>query len=162
MNLRFKKKWTVIVFTLLVVISTGLFWYKSFQTPGMKINCSTILHYDHANPDYVTTIEITFRLDRDYGGLVVLSGNIDTAAGRQNISRNIIFDYDVKELGEIIISNMSYIKTHRDNADDDILMKNFFFVPEDTERQLRLSSLRNAWLLGNPQSPFALCVNKKD
>ncbi|ECL2126665.1 hypothetical protein FSE01_22235 [Salmonella enterica subsp. enterica] len=160
MKAKFKKRWEMLII-LLLIISAGLLWHKSVQRPGMKINCSTILHYDHVDPDHVSSLEMTFRLDRDYEGLAVLSGRIETAAGRQIISRNITFDYDVKVPGEIVVRNMNYIKTLRDNADDDIFTRSFFFVSEGTERQLRLNPLGNAWLLGNQQSPFALCVNKK-
>ena len=161
MKVKPEKKWIAIVTSGLIIISAGLLWHKSAQKPGIKVNCSTILHYDHAKPDYISTLELTFRLDSDFEGLVVLSGSIDTATGRQTVSRNIMFDYDIKVPGEIIVRNMSYIKTSRDNADDEIIKQSFFFVPEGTERQLRLSPLGNAWLLGNPQSPFVLCVNQK-
>lgn len=156
-----EKKWIILTITALLLIAAALLWHKSTQRTGMDINCSTILHYDHARPDYISSLEMTFRLARDYEGLVMLSGHIDTATGRQIVSRNITFDYAVKVPGEIVVSNMHYIKTNRDTAQDDILSQSFFFVPEGTERQLRLSPLSNAWLLGNPQSPFALCVNKK-
>ncbi|HBW2765519.1 TPA: hypothetical protein MEW02_003464 [Klebsiella pneumoniae] len=162
MKTKSEKKWIIMIISALIMIPAGLLWYKSSQRSGMKVNCSTILHYDHAKPDYISTLELTFRLDSDFEGLVVLSGNIDAAGGRQTVSRNITFDYDVKFPGEINVRNMRYIKTSRDNADDEILMKSFFFVPEGTERQLRVSPLGNAWLLGNPQSPFALCVSQKN
>lgn len=162
MKTKSEKKWIIMIISALIMIPAGLLWHKSTQRPGMKVNCSTILHYDHAKPDYISTLELTFRLDSDFEGLVVLSGSIDTTTGRQTVSRNITFDYDVKAPGEIVVSNMRHIKTARDTADDEIIKKNFFFVPEGTERQLRLSPLGNAWLLGNPQSPFALCVNQKN
>lgn len=161
MNAGFKKKWIASITFLLISIIAGLMWHKRTQGPGLTINCSTILHYDHAKPDYISTLELTFRLESDFEGLVVLSGSIDTAKGRQTVSRNITFDYDIKAPGEIVVSNMRHIKTARDTAADAIIEKSFFFVPEGTERQLRLSSSGNAWLLGNPQSPFALCVNQK-
>ncbi|HHA2302550.1 hypothetical protein I4P06_21370 [Enterobacter asburiae] len=161
MNAEFKKKWVAVVTFGLFIISTGIMLYKRLQQPGLNINCSTILHYDHSNPDYISTLELTFRLDSDFEGLVVLSGNINTATGRQTVSRNITFDYNIKAPGEIVVSDMRHIKTARDTADDEIIKKSFFFVPEGTERQLRLSPSGNAWLLGNPQSPFALCVNQK-
>lgn len=162
MNAGFKKKWITLLISGLIIITAGLTWLKRSQKPGLTINCSTILHYDHANPDYISTLELTFRLDSDFEGLVVLSGSIETASGKQTVSRNIMFDYDIKTPGEIVVSNMRHIKTARDTANDEIIEKSFFFVPEGTERQLRLSSTANAWLLGNPQSPFALCVNKKN
>lgn len=161
MNAEFKKKWIAVIISGLLIIITGLMLYKRLQQPGLNINCSTILHYDHSNPDYISTLELTFRLDSDFEGLVVLSGNIDTATGRQTVSRNITFDYNIKAPGEIVVRDMRHIKTARDTADDEIIKKSFFFVPEGTERQLRLSTSGNAWLLGNPQSPFALCVNQK-
>ncbi|WKW40319.1 hypothetical protein [Enterobacter mori] len=161
MNAGFKNKWIVLIISGLIIVTAGLVWLKRSQKPGLKINCSTILHYDHAKPDYISTLELTFRLDSDFDGLVVLSGSIDTATGRQTVSRNITFDYDIKTPGEIVVSNMRHIKTARDTADDEIIKKSFFFVHEDTGRQLRLNPLGNAWLLGNPQSPFALCVNQK-
>lgn len=86
---------------------------------------------------------------------------LDLFARKPAGSRNITFDYDIKTPGEIVVSNMHHIKTARGNAADEIIKKSFFFVHEDTGRQLRLSPLGNAWLLGNPQSPFALCVNQK-
>lgn len=161
MNEGFKKKWIAVVTFGLIIISAGLLWLKHAHKSGLNINCSTILHFDHANPDFISTLELTFRLDSDFEGLVVLSGNIDTATGRQTVSRHITFDYDIKVPGEIVVSNMRHIKTTRDTAADEIIENGFFFVPEGTERQLRLSSTANAWLLGNPQSPFALCVNQK-
>lgn len=162
MHVSLKKGALVTTVTLLMITAAGLLWHKKSQQPGIKINCSTILHYDHASPNYVSSLEMTFRLDKDYEGLVVLSGYFDTPTGRQTIARNIQFDYSVKTPGEITVRNMSYIKTLRDNAHDEIVKNSFFFVPEGTERQLRLNPLSNAWLLGNPQSTFALCVNKKD
>ncbi|MBS6003267.1 MAG: hypothetical protein KIC48_12230 [Citrobacter sp.] len=36
---------------------------------------------------------------------------------------------------------LRHIKTARDTADDKIIKKNFFFVPEDTGRQLGISHL---------------------
>ena len=148
--------------TLLMMIAAGSVLYKRSQQTGLKLNCSTILHYNHAHPNYTANLEIAFRLDKDYEGLVILSGYIDTPSGRQTIARNIRFDYGVKTPGEIIIRNMSYIKKFRDNAHDEIVKNSFFFTPEGSERLLRLKPLSNAWLLGNPQSPFALCVNNKD
>lgn len=161
MNAGFKKKWITLLISGLIIITAGLTWLKRSQKPGLTINCSTILHYDHAKPDYISTLELTFRLESDFEGLVVLSGSIDTARGRQTVSRNITFDYDIKTPGEIVVSNMRHIKTARDTADDEIIKKSFFFVPDNSERQLRLNATANAWLLGNPQSPFALCVNQK-
>lgn len=161
MKAKAEKKWIIKIISALIIISAGLLWHKSTQKPGMEINCSAILHYDHVDPDYVSALEMTFRLDSDYEGLVVLSGSIATATGKQTVSRNITFDYNVKVPGEIIIRNMKYIKTFRDTAQDDILTRGFFYVPDGTERQLRLNPLGNAWLLGNQQSPFALCINKK-
>lgn len=43
-------------------------------------------------PYYISTLELTFRLECDFEGLVVLSGIIDTATGRQTVPRNITFD----------------------------------------------------------------------
>ncbi|WP_210454250.1 hypothetical protein [Pantoea ananatis] len=161
MNAEFKKKWIALITSGLIIMTAGLVWLKHSQKPGLKINCSTIIHYDHAKPDHISTLEFTFRLESDFEGLVVLSGNIDTATGRQTVSRNITFDYDIKTPGEIVVSNMRHIKTARDTADDEIIKKSFFIVPDNSERQLRLNATANAWLLGNPLSPFALCVNQK-
>lgn len=160
MQLNINKKSVIPLLVLLLISSGCLLWFKGLQKPGLEINCATILHYDHADPDFLTTLELTFRLDRDYEGLVILSGIIKTRTGEQAISRNIMFDYAIKTPGEIVVQNMKYVKTQRDTADDEYLMKGFFYVPEGAKRQLRLNPLNNAWLIGNPQSPVALCVNK--
>lgn len=162
MKAKSERRTHVLIITIMLMVSAILLWHKSTRDSGVEINCSTILRYNHANPDYVSTLEMIFRLDRDYEGLVMLSGNIETATGRQTVSRNITFDYAVKVPGEIILSKMNYIKTIRDTAQDDIITRSFFFVPEGSERQLRVNPLGNAWLLGNPQSPFAICVNKRN
>lgn len=161
MKVKPKKMWIIMIISASIV-AVGLLWLKSIQRPGMNINCSTILHYDHAAPDYVSTLEFTFRLERDYEGLVLLSGIINVSSDKQIVSRNIAFNYDIKTPGEILVRNTRYIKTSRDTASDDIINRSFLYVPEGTERQLKLSPLGNAWLLGNPQSPFALCVNRKN
>lgn len=161
MKAKSEKKWLILIILVLMMTSAVLLWHKNGQQPGMNINCSTIILYQDTTEPVHSALEMTLRLNSDYEGLVVLSGSVETATGKQTVSRNITFDYAVKIPGEILVQNMRYIKTPRDTAYDDIFTKNFFFVPENTERQLRINSLNNAWLLGNPQSPFALCVNKK-
>lgn len=160
MKVKLDKKWWVLAFLFLLFLSAAMLWRKWFYTTGMEIHCATTLHYDHAEPDFIATLEMNFRLDKNYEGLVILSGVIETKTGEQIIARNITFDYDVKKQGEVNVRNMVYKKMRRDTANDDYWATSFFYVPEGTSRQLQLTYIGNAWLIGNQYSPVALCVNK--
>jgi hypothetical protein len=118
------------------------------------------MQYHHQSPAFSATVEFIFRLEEDHDGYAILSGNIHSARDIQVISRTVHFNYVMKRPGEIEISDMRYAKSPRDTADDDSFRYSFFYVPEGDVRHLRIGPLRNGWLIGNPQSPFALCLNK--
>ncbi|HHF0155408.1 TPA: hypothetical protein ACPHTL_003974, partial [Enterobacter roggenkampii] len=101
-----------------------------------------------------------FRLDKNHDGQAVLSGNIQSARGVNVISRTILFSYEMNRPGEIALTDTRYVKNPRDTADDDSFKSSFFYVPEGTVRQLKIEPTGNGWLIGNLQSPFALCVNR--
>ncbi|MBB1200221.1 hypothetical protein EGM70_07940 [Enterobacteriaceae bacterium 89] len=143
----------------MLILSLAIFVYHRFRTPGHDVNCSTILHYDHRDPDFVSTVEMNLRLKEDRSGFVVLSGNVHSENEASVVSRRVEFDYEITSPGEISIRNLNYVKNRRDTTSDDFFKKSFFFTQQGTHRQMRLSPYGNAWLMGNPQSPFALCVN---
>ena len=155
------KKTGLIALLLLVVLTLSVWFYvhKRQNQNYLKVNCSTILRYNHYEPDFVATLEFIFRLDKNHDGQAVLSGNIQSARGVNVISRTILFSYEMNRPGEIAITDTRYVKNPRDTADDDSFKSSFFYVPEGTVRQLKIEPTGNGWLIGNLQSPFALCVN---
>lgn len=156
------KKTGLIALLLLVVLALSVWFYvhKRQNQNYLKVNCSTILRYNHYEPDFVATLEFVFRLDKNHEGQAVLSGNIQSARGVHVISRTILFSYEMNRPGEIALTNTRYVKNPRDTADDDSFKSSFFYVPEGTVRQLKIEPTGNGWLIGNLQSPFALCVNR--
>ena len=156
------KKTGLIALLLLVVLTLSVWFYvhKRQNQNYLKVNCSTILRYNHYEPDFVATLEFIFRLDKNHDGQAVLSGNIQSARGVNVISRTILFSYEMNRPGEIALTDTRYVKNPRDTADDDSFKSSFFYVPEGTVRQLKIEPTGNGWLIGNLQSPFALCVNR--
>ncbi|MGM8448381.1 hypothetical protein ACS6GG_09810 [Enterobacter bugandensis] len=155
---------TRIILVLLIILflsATAYLIYTRQQTPGLEVNCSTVIHYDNMAPVFVSSLELHFRLHDNHTGRAVLSGNIDDGNNITLISRSIVFDYEISAPGEISVSNLRYLKNTRDTASDDYFRNSFFYAREGTNRLLRLSPLNNGWLLGNLQSSFAICVNKQ-
>jgi hypothetical protein len=157
------KKTGLIAILLLTVLALSVWFYvhKRQNQNYLKVNCSTILRYNHQEPDFVATLDMVFRLDENHDGQAVLSGNIRSETGAQVISRTILFNYEMDRPGEISIMDTRYVKTHRDTADEESFKNSFFYVPDGTARQLRVEPSSNGWLIGNLQSPFALCVNRE-
>lgn len=156
------KKAVTVAVILLTVLAVSVWFYTTMRQKQMalSVNCSSIIKYHHQTPDFTATLEFVFRLEKSLDGYAVLSGNIHTSKGVQVISRTVHFNYMVNRPGEIEISNMRDVKNVRDTADDDSFRGNFFYVPEGAARQMRINPLHNGWLIGNLQSPFALCVNR--
>ncbi|MDE4079273.1 MULTISPECIES: hypothetical protein [Enterobacter cloacae complex] len=157
------KKTGLIAILLLVVLVLSVWFYvhKRQNQNFLKVNCSTILRYNHQDPDFVATLDLVFRLDENHDGQAVLSGNIHSDKGSNIISRTVLFSYEMNRPGEISIMDTRYVKTHRDTADEESFKSSFFYVPDGTVRQLRVEPSNNGWLIGNLQSPFALCVNRE-
>jgi hypothetical protein len=161
MNAVNKRTRTVIVVLLIILVLSACFYGYMRQKQGaLNVRCSSHMQYHHQSPAFSATVEFIFRLEEDHDGYAILSGNIHSARDIQVISRTVHFNYVMKRPGEIEISDMRYAKSPRDTADDDSFRYSFFYVPEGDVRHLRIGPLRNGWLIGNPQSPFALCLNK--
>ncbi len=161
MNAISKKRRTAAVILLaFLALSAWFFLHMHQKQAGLNVNCSSIIRYNHQAPDFTASLEFVFRLEKNLNGYAVLSGNIHSARGTHVISRTVHFSYVVSRPDEIEISDMRYIKNPRDTADDESFRRSFFYVPEGAMRQLRISPSRNGWLLGNIQSPFALCVRR--
>ena len=161
MNATNKKYGIVAVILLTLLALSAWFFVHMRQKQGaLNVNCSTILQYNHQAPNFTATLEYIFRLEKNLDGYVVISGNIHSERGVHVVSRTIHFNYVMNWPGEIEISDMRYIKNARDTADDESFKRSFFYVPEGAVRQLRINPSRNGWLMGNLQSPFALCVNR--
>lgn len=157
------KKTGLIALLLLVVLALSVWFYvhKRQNQNFLKVNCSTILRYNHQDPNFVATLDLVFRLDENHDGQAVLSGNIHSDKGSKIISRTVLFNYEMNRPGEITIMETRYLKNPRDTADEESFKSSFFYVPDGTVRQLRVEPSKNGWLLGNLQSPFALCVNRE-
>ncbi|EQA6227443.1 hypothetical protein ACX5CW_004108 [Enterobacter ludwigii] len=161
MNVISKKNGTVaIILIVLLTLSAWFFLHMRQKQAAMNVNCSSIIQYNHQAPDFTASLEFVFRLEENLDGYTVLSGNIHSARGTHVISRTVHFSYVMNRPGEIEISDMRYIKNPRDTADDESFRRSFFYVPEGAVRQLRINPSRNGWLIGNLQSPFALCVSR--
>ena len=161
MNAISKKGKTAAVILLALLALSAWFYLHMRQNQGaLNINCSTIIEYHHQAPDFDSTLELVFRLEENLEGYAMLAGNTHSDRGTDVISRTIHFSYVMKRPGEIEIADMRYVRNARDTADDDSFRRNFFYVPEGAVRQLRLQPVSNGWLLGNVQSPFALCVSR--
>ena len=147
---------------LVMASSIGFYMYMLKRQNGMDVDCNTIIRYNHLNPDFTATLNLVFRLDKQFAGQVVLSGYINSEGSPETVvSRTIHFGYEVNRLGEISVKNVHYVKKSQDTTSDEIFRQGFFYVPEGTVRQLRINPLLNGWLIENLQSPFALCVNKE-
>ncbi|EHG7890832.1 MULTISPECIES: hypothetical protein [Citrobacter] len=157
------KKTGLIAILLLVVLALSVWFYvhKRQNQNYLKVNCSTIIRYNHQDPDFVAMLDLVFRLDENHDGQAILSGNIYSEKGAKFISRTALFSYEINRPGEISIMDMRYLKNPRDTADEESFKSSFFYVPDGTVRQLRVEPSNNGWLLGNLQSPFALCVNRE-
>ncbi|WP_431625394.1 hypothetical protein [Enterobacter chuandaensis] len=146
--------------TAIFFAGCGVVLYHHLIADGIRVNCSALIQYDHRGPDFASVVEVNFRLFKNNTGRATLSGTINTAGEKQTISRSIAFAWDALYSDEIAVHSFAYIKNIKDSAMDDIFKKSFLYAPEGASRQLRLSPLKNAWLIGNVQSPFALCINK--
>lgn len=152
--------WPVGFSLLILVFSLWFYMHMRQQQNGMSVNCSTIISYNHKVPDFIASLDMIFRLDKNSHGQVILSGNMHSERGVETISRTILFNYEVNRPGEISVKDMHYAKNPRDTASDESFINGFFYVPEGTTRLLRINPLVNGWLIENMQSPFALCVNR--
>lgn len=150
------------VFIAIFLASLAIALYTPYPNSGLDLNCSTTIHYDHKDPDFTSMIELNLRLFKNRTGRAILAGRINANDEIQTISRSIVFNYDMTHPDEISVRNFDYIKNTRDTANDAFIRSNFFYAPEGVTRQMRLTPSENAWLIGNLQSPFALCVNKYD
>lgn len=146
--------------TAILLAGCGAVLYHHHTSPGIRVNCSALIQYDHREPDFTSVVEVNFRLFKNNTGRATLSGTINTPGERQTISRSIAFAWDALSPDEITLHSFAYIKNIKDSARDEIFKKSFLYAPKGASRQLRLSPLKNAWLIGNVQSPFALCINK--
>ena len=151
---------TFIILLTLLVLSVMFFLHMRQKQGVLNVNCSSVIQYHHKSPDFTASLEFILRLEKNLDGYAVLSGNLHSGRSVQVISRTVRFSYEVNRPDEIEIANMHYVKNTRDTADDDSFRHSFFYVPEGGVRQLRINPSRNGWLVGNPQSPFALCVNR--
>lgn len=156
------KKIGVLAVILIIILALSVWFYVHMhqKQSALNVNCSTIVRYNHHEPDFIATLEFVFRLDINHDGQVVLSGNIQSDKGVNVISRTILFSYEMNRPGEISLTDTRYVKNPRDTADDESFKSSFFYVPEGTVRQLKIEPTSNGWLIGNLQSPFALCVNR--
>lgn len=100
------------------------------------------------------------RLDKNHDGQAVLSGNIQSDRGVCIISRTILFSHEMNRPDEISLIDTRYVKNPRDIADGESFKSSFLYIPEGTVRQLKIKPTSNGWLIGNLQSPYALCVNR--
>lgn len=163
MNALIKQTGLITILLLLVLaLSVWFYVHKRQNQNYLKVNCSTILRYNHQDPEFVATLDLVFRLNENHDGQAVLSGNIHSDKGAKVISRTVLFNYEMNRPGEISIMDTRYVKNPRDTADEESFRSSFFYVPEGTVRQLIVERSNNGWLLGNLQSPFALCVNRAD
>ncbi|MGU3412523.1 hypothetical protein ACLBW0_02585 [Enterobacteriaceae bacterium C34A] len=161
MNAVNKKNRTVVIISLMILALSALFsGYIRQKEKGLNVSCSSHIRYHHQSPAFSAALEFDFRLEEDHDGYAILSGNIHSAQDIQVISRTVHFSYVMKRPGEIEISDMRYAKNPRDTADDDSFRYSFFYVPDGSTRQLKINSLRNGWLIGNPQSPFTFCISR--
>ena len=156
------KKTGMLAVILIVILAFSVWFYVHMhqKQSALNVNCSTIVRYNHHEPDFIATLEFVFRLDKNHDGQAVLSGNIQSDRGVNVISRTILFSYEMNRPGEISLTDTRYVKNPRDTADDESFKSSFFYVPEGTVRQLKIEPTNNGWLIGNLQSPFALCVNR--
>lgn len=156
------KKTGMLAVILIVILAFSVWFYVHMhqKQSALNVNCSTIVRYNHHEPDFIATLEFVFRLDKNHDGQAVLSGNIQSDKGVDVISRTILFSYEMNRPGEISLTDTRYVKNPRDTADDESFKSSFFYVPEGTVRQLKIEPTSNGWLIGNLQSPFALCVNR--
>lgn len=96
---------------LLVMASSIVFYiYKLDRQNGMDIDCSTSIRYNHLNPEFNATLNLIFRLDKQFSGQVMLSGNINSGDRAEIVSRTIHFSYEVNRPGEISVKHMYYVK----------------------------------------------------
>lgn len=156
------KKTGMLAVILIVILALSVWFYVHMhqKQSALNVNCSTIVRYNHHEPDFIATLEFVFRLDINHNGQAVLSGNIQSDKGVNVISRTILFSYEMNRPGEISLTDTRYVKNPRDTADEESFKSSFFYVPEGTVRQLKIEPTNNGWLIGNLQSPFALCVNR--
>lgn len=156
------KKTGMLAVILIVILALSVWFYVHMhqKQSALNVNCSTIVSYNHHEPDFIATLEFVFRLDKNHDGQAVLSGNIQSDKGVNVISRTILFSYEMNRPGEISLTDTRYVKNPRDTADDESFKSSFFYVPEGAVRQLKIEPTSNGWLIGNLQSPFALCVNR--
>lgn len=151
---------TSIILLALLVLSALFFLHMRQKQGALNVNCSSIIQYHHQSPDFTASLEFILRLEKNLDGYAVLSGNLHSGRSVQVISRTVHFSYEVNRPDEIEIANMHYVKNTRDTADDDTFRYSFFYVAEGGTRQLRINPSRNGWLIGNPLSSFALCINR--
>ncbi|MFA1017586.1 hypothetical protein AB8780_07985 [Enterobacter sp. SAT-E-asb] len=156
------KKTGISIIILLVVLTISVWFYVHMRhkQSALNVNCSTILRYNRHEPDFIATLEFVFRLNKNNDGQAILSGNIQSDRGVHVVSRTILFKYEMSRPGEIALTDTRYVKNLRDTADDESFKSSFFYVPKGTVRQLKIEPSSNGWLIGNIQSPFALCVNR--
>ncbi|POT58081.1 hypothetical protein C3432_09165 [Citrobacter amalonaticus] len=157
-----KALWSAATLLIIFVLSAWFYLHHCLLQSSMQVNCATILRYSHHDPNFIATLDMIFRLDKNHNGQAILSGNMHTEREVQIVSRTIIFNYEVNRPGEIYVKNMRYVKNIRDTASDDHFRRGFFYVPDGSVRQLRINPSGNGWLIDNLQSPFALCINSEN
>lgn len=148
------------ILTILVIIIWALIYFHQ-QKSGLDVYCSTFLHFDNGEPAFIASADISFRLQPDHTGNVALYGHFHDEKGLYVIARTVSFNYRIINPGEIALSDMTYIKNPRDSTTDAIFKNYFFYVPEGTERIIRLRPSRNGYVVENEHSPVFMCLNKQ-
>lgn len=148
------------VFLATMVLSIWILLFLQQQKSGLDLYCSTFLHFDNEKPSFAASVDISFRLQPDHSGNVAINGNLKGEGVLNVIARTVSFNYRIINNDEIALSDMNYVKNTRDNTNDTLFRKYFFYVPEGTERVIRLRASRNGYLIENEQSPVFMCLNK--
>ena len=59
---------SAVILLLILALSVWFYVHMRHKQSALSVNCSTIVRYNHHEPDFVATLEFIFRLDEDHDG----------------------------------------------------------------------------------------------
>ncbi|MBA7731218.1 hypothetical protein HV169_19310 [Citrobacter freundii] len=98
----------------------------------------------------------------EFAGIVTTEPKADNRPGlRLILQRSVSFNYQNGGNGTVFLKDLKLSKHSLDNMPDEMFIRNIY-DPYTPEKRAQISSINNAYLLGNAFSPTNICVSQSE
>lgn len=160
----------LILYTMVITLLVGLISLfgvpKFFLRESLNISCTSNYFAPRLHGNMSVSGTMTVYLGKKNKGMFNLSGVLEQNQEgktqgklKQIILREILFNYSIEDNGYITINNPKVFHTAQDKISDDLFNLHIFDFSR-ASRQLKITRVSNAWLLGTSFSPAIMCVDK--